>query len=97
MIGAATALRPHGEPIMADRNLAFVFNCQLNSFRFDGDNCSGQILDPLVRKPASQSAALADPRDAEAKKQQDSVLKDMLSPLQTRVRLLSFLNNMPYY
>jgi hypothetical protein len=54
-------------------------------------------LDPLVRKPASQSAAVADPRDAEERKQQDSQLKEKLSPFQTRVRLLSFLDIMPYY
>ena len=74
-----------------------MFHCQLNSFRFDEDNCSGQTLDPLVRKPASQSAAVADPRDAEERKQQDSQLKEKLSPFQTRVRFLSFFDNMPYY
>ena len=62
-----------------------MFHCQLSSFRSDEDNCSGQTMYPLGKKPASQSAALADPRDAEAKKQQDSVLKDMLSPLQTKI------------
>jgi len=69
-----------------------VFYCQQNSFRSDEDNRSGETLDPLVKKTESQSAAVADPVGAEEKKLQDSLLKDVLSPLQTRVRLLSFLD-----
>ena len=78
-------------------SLNFVFHCQLNTFRFDEDNCSGQTLDPLVKKPASQSAAVEDLRGAEEKKEENLLLKAALSPHQIRVRLLSFLDNMPYY
>jgi hypothetical protein len=50
-----------------------------------------------VKKPASQSAAVVDLRSAEEKKEENLLLKAALSPHQIRVRLLSFLGNMPYY
>ena len=74
-----------------------MFHCQLKTFRFDENNCSGQTLDPLVTKPASQSAAVEDLRTAEEKKEEKLLLKAALSPHQIRVRLLSFLDNVPYY
>ena len=58
-----------------------MFHCQLNTFRFDEDNCSGQTLDPLVKKPASQSAAVEDLRGAEEKKEENLLLKAALSPI----------------
>jgi hypothetical protein len=57
-------------------------------------------LDLLVRKSPAQNAAAAaaaDFRGADDKKEDDLKLKAALSPLQQRVRLLSFLDNTAYY
>ena len=50
-----------------------------------------------MRKSPAQKAAAADLRDADEKKEEDLKLKAVLSPLQQRVRLLSFLDNIAYY